>query len=123
MATMPDETRLRNMLRMLDEKPRVDEDFTRGSDVGRNQVTIAAVCGWLMAMRLAGLAKVNSTTQQWMITDRGRARLTEMDAKTYAGKVCGASSRDALTGYGAMMARTETRPGCNDYRAHARKGF
>ncbi len=118
---MPDDIRLRSMLTTLNAGSRLVEDFTRASDTGKHQLLDSMVEGWLLSMRQAGY--VSRHRRVWVITSAGQAKLAEIEGRTYVGRICGASSKDTLQGYGAYMARSEGRPGANDYRRHARVGF
>lgn len=118
---MPDDDILRKLLTRLNAAPRAILDFTHVHASSKHQWTESAVTGWFEAMHAAGW--VTQARRHWVITSAGQRRLRDLEGMTYEGVICAASSRQPLTGYGAMMARTEIRPGCNDYRKHSSGGI
>ena len=117
---LPDHMRLREVLKALDAKPRLIHDFTHATSSAKFQFTENAIESWLHSMRERGW--VTRNRRMWQITNAGRAHLREMDGQG-GGRFCAASTSDKLTGYGAYMARSEGRPGANDFRQYSRRGF
>jgi len=118
---LPDSMRLREVLNALNARPRTVHDFTHASATVKFQFTETAVESWLQSMRIEGW--VMRSRRHWQITSAGQKKLAEMDGAVYSGRICCSSSKSVLTGYGAYMARSEGRPGANDYRQFARRGF
>jgi hypothetical protein len=118
---MVDQYNLRKILTRLNAKPRSVRDFTSASAQGDHQWKTELVEEWLGDMKKAGL--VMKLRHHWCITSLGQSHLARMEGAAMPTRICASSSRTPLVGYGAYMARSEGRPGANDYRRFARVGF